>query len=275
MILVKENEIKEIIKRKENTRDIKFLCVVPNGSTAYGTESWNSDIDVRGIYIEPLSEYLRLERSKDCFSATYYDGVDIDLQAYSLDKTLKLISKSNPNILEWLNVDSAYSNFWYINQLRELAEECFDLKRCLYHYLGMAKKDLKAHSKYVEGDKVIKVKHLVNIFRCLFYCHSMIRDGEFPTLNIMDNIPAILDTYRLNNGKLFTQYIVDLINKKKIDKDSVIILEDDVENWLEERIRNYKYCADELKPKKIDMEKLNKVFYNLVIDYDNIKDVLC
>ena len=25
MILVKENEIKEIIKRKENTRDIKFL----------------------------------------------------------------------------------------------------------------------------------------------------------------------------------------------------------------------------------------------------------
>lgn len=274
MILVKENEIKEIIKRKENTRDIKFLCVVPNGSRAYGTESWNSDIDVRGIYIEPLSEYLRLERSKDCFSATYYDGVDIDLQAYSLDKTLKLISKSNPNILEWLNVDNAYSNFWYINQLRDIAEEYFDIKKCLFHYIGMAKKDLKAHSKYVEEDRVIKVKHLLNIFRCLFYCHSMIRDGEFQTLNILDNIPAILDTYRLNNGKLFTQYIVDLINKKKIDKDSVIILEDDVEKWIEERIRNYKYCADELKPKKIDMEKLNKVFYNLVTEYDNIKDVL-
>ncbi|QBJ04086.1 nucleotidyltransferase domain-containing protein [Fusobacterium phage Fnu1] len=275
MILAKEKEIKEIIKRREKTRDIKFLCVVPNGSRAYGTDSWNSDIDVRGIYIEPMSEYLRLERSKDCFSATYYDNVDIDLQAYSLDKTLKLISKSNPNILEWLNVDNAYSNFWYINQLREIADEYFDVKRCLYHYIGMAKKDLKAQSKYVEEDKVIKVKHLLNIFRCLFYCHSMIRDGEFPTLDIMDNIPAILDTYRLNNGKLFTQYIVDLINKKKTDKDSVIILENDVENWIEERIRNYKYCADELKSKKIDMEKLNKVFYDLVIDYDNIKEVLC
>nr|DAX66543.1 MAG TPA: putative nucleotidyltransferase [Bacteriophage sp.] len=274
MILVKENEIKEIIKRKENTRDIKFLCVVPNGSRAYGTESWNSDIDVRGIYIEPLSEYLRLERSKDCFSATYYDGVDIDLQAYSLDKTLKLISKSNPNILEWLNVDNAYSNFWYINQLREIADEYFDVKRCLYHYIGMAKKDLKAHSKYVEEDKVIKVKHLLNIFRCVFYCHSMIRDGEFPTLDIMDNIPAILDTYRLNNGKLFTQYIVDLINKKKTDKDSVIILENDVDTWLEERIKNYKYCADELKSKKIDMEKLNRVFYDLVTEYDNLKVVI-
>ena len=275
MILVKENEIKEIIKRKENTRDIKFLCVVPNGSRAYGTESWNSDVDIRGIYIEPLSEYLKLERSKDCFSATYYDGVNIDLQAYSLDKTLKLISKSNPNILEWLNVDNAYSNFRYINQLREIANEYFDVKRCLYHYIGMAKKDLKAHSKYVEGDKVIKVKHLLNIFRCVFYCHSMIRDGKFPTLDIMDNIPAILDTYRLQNGKLFTQYIVDLINKKKTDKDSVIILENDVDTWLEERIKNYKYCADELKSKKIDMEKLNKVFYDLVIEYDNIKDVLC
>lgn len=274
MILAKENEIKEIIKRKENTRDIKFLCVVPNGSRAYGTESWNSDIDVRGIYIEPLSEYLRLERSKDCFSATYYAGVDIDLQAYSLDKTLKLISKSNPNILEWLNVDNAYSNFWYINQLREIADEYFDVKRCLYHYIGMAKKDLKAHSKYVEGDKVIKVKHLLNIFRCIFYCHSIVRDGKFPTLDIMDNIPAILDTYRLENGKLFTQYIVDLIERKKINKDSLIILESDVENWLEDRIRNYKYCANELKSKKIDMEKLNKVFYDLVTDYDDISVVI-
>ena len=26
MILAKENEIKDIIKRKEKTRDIKFLC---------------------------------------------------------------------------------------------------------------------------------------------------------------------------------------------------------------------------------------------------------
>ncbi len=274
MILSKENEIKEIIKRRENTRDIKFLCVVPNGSRAYGTESWNSDIDIRGIYIEPLSEYLRLERSKDCFSTTYYDGVDIDLQAYSLDKTLKLISKSNPNILEWLNVDNAYSNFWYINQLREIADEYFDVKRCLYHYIGMAKKDLKAHIKYIEEDKVIKVKHLLNIFRCVFYCHSMIRDGKFPTLDIMDNIPAILDTYRLENGKLFTQYIVDLLNKKKTDKDSIIILETDVENWLEERIKNYKYCADELKSKKIDMEKLNRVFYDLVTKYDNLKVVI-
>lgn len=102
----------------------------------------------------------------------------------------------------------------------------------------------------------------------------MIRGGEFPTLDIMDNIPAILDTYRLNNGKLFTQYIVDLISKKKTDKDSVIILETDVENWLKERIRNYKYYADELKPKKIDMEKLNKVFYDLVTEYDNLKEVL-
>jgi predicted nucleotidyltransferase len=274
MILSKENEIKEIIKRREKTRDIKFLCVVPNGNRVYGTESWNSDIDIRGIYIEPLSEYLRLERSKDQFSTTYYDGVDIDLQAYSLDKALKLISKSNPNILEWLNVDNAYSNFWYINQLREIADEYFDVKRCLYHYIGMAKKDLKAHSKYVEEDKVIKVKHLLNIFRCVFYCHSMIRDGKFPTLDIMDNIPAKLDTYRLENGKLFTQYIVDLLNKKKTDKDSIIILETDVENWLEERIKNYKYCADELKSKKINIEKLNRVFYDLVTEYDNLKVVI-
>lgn len=75
-------------------------------------------------------------------------------------------------------------------------------------------------------------------------------------------------------GGRFSQYIVDLINKKKTDKDSVIILENDVENWIEERIRNYKYCANELKSKKIDMEKLNKVFYDLVTDYDDISVVI-
>ena len=138
----------------------------------------------------------------------------------------------------------------------------------------MAKKDLKSHIKYVEKDKVIKVKHLLNIFRCLFYCHSMIRDGEFPTLDIMDNIPAILDTTRLENGKLFTQYIIDLIERKKLNKDSLIMLESDVENWLEERVENYKDFADKLKGKEITMDKLNDVFYKIVTNYMMLKEVI-
>lgn len=275
MFLSQREDVKNIITRYKNNRNIKFLCVVPNGSRVYGYPSIDSDIDVRGIYVEPLNNYLKLERSKDCFSSNFYgDDLEIDLQMYSLDKALKLISKSNPSILEWLHVDNAYSNFYYINELREVADEYFDVKKCLYHYTGMAKKDLKSHIKYVEKDKVIKVKHLLNIFRCLFYCHSMIRDGEFPTLDIMDNIPAILDTTRLENGKLFTQYIVDLIERKKMNKDSLIILESDVENWLEERIVNYKDFADGLKSKNIDMDKLNDVFYKIVTNYMMLKEVI-
>ena len=92
MFLSQREDVKNIITRYKNNRNIKFLCAVPNGSRVYGYPSINSDIDVRGIYVEPLNNYLKLERSKDCFSSNFYgNDLEIDLQMYSLDKALKLI----------------------------------------------------------------------------------------------------------------------------------------------------------------------------------------
>lgn len=60
MFLSQREDVKNIITRYKNNRNIKFLCVVPNGSRVYGYPSIDSDIDVRGIYVEPLNNYLKL-----------------------------------------------------------------------------------------------------------------------------------------------------------------------------------------------------------------------
>lgn len=265
MLKYKE-EVLNILKRYQNNRNITFLTANLCGSNSYGYDSWNSDIDVRGIYVEPISNYLRLERSKDCFEDKFSGEVEIDVQFYSLDKALKLISKSNPNILEWLHSEDSYVSFKYQNELRELANEYFSAKRCIYHYIGMAKKDYK---KYIDEQTVVSTKKLLNILRCLFYCNSIINDDEFPTpLDIRDNIPAELDTLRLENGVLATQFVYDLLDKKRLNKETTVKVPIYLKVWIVKYLEIYKQYADSLKGKEIEWKKLNDTFIKYVHKFD-------
>lgn len=75
---------------------IIFECIT--GSNAYGTNLPTSDIDIKGVFIQPLEDILGFG---------YVEQVNdekCDVTYYELRRFLELISTANPNLLEILNV---------------------------------------------------------------------------------------------------------------------------------------------------------------------------
>lgn len=98
----KQELITKNLKEIENKHNVKIIMAVDNGSNAYGCASPNSDIDLRFLYVETIESYLRLGREKDTTEVIDEEN-NIEYKGFSLDKFMKLLSKSNPSILEWIN----------------------------------------------------------------------------------------------------------------------------------------------------------------------------
>jgi hypothetical protein len=67
------------------------------GSYAYGTNIEGSDMDIRGVFIQPTEEILKGE-----YVAQVSDETQ-DIVYYEINRFLELLSQANPNILELLN----------------------------------------------------------------------------------------------------------------------------------------------------------------------------
>lgn len=72
-----------------------FECI--SGSHAYGTATPESDLDLRGVYAVPPSEYMGLQTPVNQVADARNDIV-----FYSLRRLIELLSSANPNVLELL-----------------------------------------------------------------------------------------------------------------------------------------------------------------------------
>lgn len=74
------------------------------GSYAYGTNHEGSDIDVRGITMNPASELLmgNLLDPKECLETI--DDKETDTKIYSFTKAIKFLTSCNPSIIETLGL---------------------------------------------------------------------------------------------------------------------------------------------------------------------------
>ena len=83
------------IAELKNTDYIIYETVV--GSHAYGTNTPESDVDIRGVFVYPESFYANLEEYEPQVSDSTHDVV-----YYSLKKLFELLKSSNPNMIELL-----------------------------------------------------------------------------------------------------------------------------------------------------------------------------
>lgn len=95
-------EIKEIYSKAE----YNFLRSMPDiillglgGSYAYGTNIQTSDLDIRGIYMNPAEEILGINPDSEQVSDS-----DTDTVIYSFKKIIKLLISCNPNTIELLGL---------------------------------------------------------------------------------------------------------------------------------------------------------------------------
>jgi uncharacterized protein len=89
-------EIIENLKSLKKEENIRILYACESGSRAWGFPSFDSDYDVRFIYIREKDWYLRVdyEYCRDAIEQPIYNLLDIN--GWDLKKAIKLLNKSNP-----------------------------------------------------------------------------------------------------------------------------------------------------------------------------------
>ena len=170
-------KIKTRLKEIELEYEIEILYAMESGSRAWGFESTDSDYDVRFIYKHKQEWYLKIKPERYVFEYPIVD--EFDYSGWDLKKTLLLLYKSNPVLMEWLISPIVYvkdNNFY--ESFIELSSHYFNPISSLYHYLNMAKNNFKEFQKH---DKV-RIKKYFYVLRAILACKWIDEKKEVPPI---------------------------------------------------------------------------------------------
>ena len=157
----------------------KTLFACESGSRAWGFASRDSDYDVRFLYAHRRDWYLSVEDRRDVIERPIAD--DLDVSGWELRKALRLLRKSNPPLLEWLQSPVVYrSDPVFATEFGGLTSEFYSPRRCFAHYLHMA---FGNWSRYLRDREQVSLKKYLYTFRPLLACRWIERGkGQVPML---------------------------------------------------------------------------------------------
>lgn len=108
------------------------------GSHAYGMDKENSDVDIRGLVINPKKEILLGTDFEEVVNT------DTDTTIYSFNKMITLLTKLNPNTCEILGLED-----WQYLYLHPIGKELIDNKKmflsklCIHTFGGYSQSQLR------------------------------------------------------------------------------------------------------------------------------------
>lgn len=196
--------------------------LITAGSHLYGTNRPDSDLDIRGVYLESPEQIYGLKEAR------VIEKKDPDTAVYPLKKFVHLALQGNPNILEIL---FARSEYWILS----IAEKEFFMpfveyrykflsQRVRHTYIGYAKSQLykiadgKSPTKNTRSHLIEKfgydTKYAMHTIRLLIQVESILTHGDFdPTFygQDLDNLIGVLNGDMSKEG--FIDYASDLIRK--------------------------------------------------------------
>ncbi|MDQ0255108.1 putative nucleotidyltransferase [Evansella vedderi] len=160
-----EQLINDSLKKVETKHHVKILYACEAGSRAYGLSTEKSDYDVRFIYIHPLEWYLSIDEKRDVIEVPFSSA--LDLHGWDLRKTLRLLRKSNPSLLEWLTSGIVYyEELLVMEHIKNTASELFSPLAYMHHYVSMARGNYK---DYLKGS-ASSMKKLFRVLRPILIC---------------------------------------------------------------------------------------------------------
>ena len=250
-------EIKKELVRLENKHEIKILLAVESGSRAWGFASTDSDWDVRYIYIHRLDWYLKIDDLRDSQEEMLPD--DLDFAGWELKKALKLFRKSNPPMLEWLRSPIVYlEQFSTAEKLREMSEEYFNPKSCMYHYLSMARNNFR---EFLQKD-LVKSKKYFYVLRPVLACNWIKENNSFPPMEFQDLVDS-----QVKDEKV--KFEINELLKRKMageelkEEPKIGILNE----FLEKEIEFYKDYVEQIEPnEKPQTEWLDALFKKTIFE---------
>lgn len=187
--------ILEKLDQIEQDQHCRILLAVESGSRAWGFASPDSDYDVRFIYVRPREAYLRLEPLRDVIELPVNPVLDIN--GWDLQKTLRLLHKSNPTVFEWFSSPIVYRSSSFVQTFQPLMEQYFCAKSGLWHYLSMAKGNSR---DYLQGE-LVKAKKYFYVLRPILACRWILHHGTPPPMRFAELMEQELEEELMDTVK--------------------------------------------------------------------------
>lgn len=202
------DKIREKISELEQKEQIKVIYAIESGSRAWGFASYNSDYDVRFIYVRNPEFYLKLEKTKDFIE--YELNETFDINGWDISKTLKLLHCSNPTLFEWSNSPYIYKKTEEWDLLAPIINNYFSSKKGLHHYLNTA---INQYSRHLKTD-IVKLKKYFYIIRPILACKWILNEKTPPPMLFTE----LVNTQLENDLKPIIQNLIEMkINSNEIE----------------------------------------------------------
>jgi uncharacterized protein len=175
----------------ESEHQVKIIYACESGSRAWGFPSPDSDYDVRFIYVHPLEWYLSLDEERDVIDLAIEDtpaGL-LDFGGWDLRKTLRLLSKSNPVIWEWLQSPICYQSNLDLREYRNILDPFYSPIAACHHYLSICRNTM---NQALIGPSV-KIKKYFYMLRPLLAAAWIERYQMVPPMELAHLLPLLDD----------------------------------------------------------------------------------
>ncbi len=245
--------IQEKLREIERLEECRILLAVESGSRAWGFASPDSDYDVRFIYVRPEKAYLRLDRARDVIEVPIND--ELDINGWDIDKTLRLLHKSNPTVFEWFSSPIIYQTSAFADQFRPIMQKYFSSKAGLWHYLHMAEGNYR---DYLRGE-MVRAKKYFYVLRPILACKWILEKGTPPPMLFSDLVKSELP---VDLSETVYQLLDLKMNSPEIKEIPRI---DQLNRYLDAGIVSVKEQIEKLPDAPVqDWNELNELFFSVL-----------
>src|SRR5437762_1522157 len=135
--------LREVVKEQK----FPMVFVTISGAHLYGFPSPDSDYDLRGVHILPLSRIVGLDPGPETIEVSeVVDGIELDLVTHDLHKFFGLLLRRNGYVLEQLTSPLVVHTTPEHAELRSLVPALVT-RHHSHHYLGFAETQWRLFEK--------------------------------------------------------------------------------------------------------------------------------
>lgn len=166
--------IEEKLKKIALEHDFPLVFATVSGAHLYGFPSPDSDYDLRGVHILPISEVIGLDTGRETIQVEEIrDNLELDLVTHDAKKFFALMLKKNGYVLEQLYSPLVVLTSPEHEELKEIGKKCIT-RHHWHHYSGFARTEWRLFEK----ENLRRVKPLLYIFRVLLTGIYLMQTGE-------------------------------------------------------------------------------------------------
>ncbi len=202
-----------LLKKQVKEHPYPLIFVTISGAHLYGFPSQDSDYDLRGVHVLPLTEVVGLRTGPETVEKSgIHDGLEIDLVTHDARKFFGLLLKKNGYVLEQVLSPLVIHTTADHAALRAIAARCVT-RHHVHHYLGFA----ETQWKLFEKENPPRVKPLLYVYRVLLTGIRLMQTGE-----VEANLVRLNETAGL-------LYLDDLIRRKVSGAEKEQLVEADLD----------------------------------------------